>query len=171
MKNNQLYVRVYGDEILKQKSENVIEMTTEFKDFINELISIMYEKDGIGIAAPQVGVLKRVVIVDCEHSKTGNKNPIVLINPEFLEYSGDQVSEEGCLSVPGVYANVNRFNDIKLKYLDIDMKEHILTANDTFSIVLQHEIDHLDGILFVDKLNPIKRMALSFKLNRINKAT
>ena len=164
-----LEVKIYGDEILKQIASPISEITNEISELISDMIETMYHKDGIGIAAPQVGVSVRIIVCDYEYSKTGEKKPIVYINPEIIEFDGDITSEEGCLSVPNVFADVTRFSAIKIKYLDINMKEQIVVAEDTQAVVLQHEIDHLNGILFVDKVSKLKRMALSFKLNKLAK--
>ena len=162
-----LEIKLYGNEILKKIAEPVNELTPEIKELIENMIHTMYLTEGIGLAAPQVGVSLRIVVIDYQYSKSGEKNPLVLVNPEFIEFSGETVSEEGCLSLPNVFADVTRFECVKLKYYDINMEERLITAEDVFSIVLQHEIDHLNGVLFVDKLSSIKRMSLAFKLNRI----
>ncbi|MCL2064318.1 MAG: peptide deformylase [Candidatus Cloacimonetes bacterium] len=165
--SNKLEIKLYGCEVLRKKSEPVDEITPELKQFIDDLIYTMYENDGIGIAAPQVGVSKRIFVCDKDYSTTDVKNPVVLINPEFISYQDDQISEEGCLSFPNVFAEVVRFKKVKIQYFDLEMKEQFIETEGVYATVLQHEFDHLNGVHFIDKLSPIKKMTLGFKLNRI----
>jgi peptide deformylase len=164
---NLLEIKLLGCNVLKKIAEPVESLTDELKSLIEDLIHTMYETDGVGIAAPQVGVSKRIFICDPEYHKTEIKKPIVLINPEFVEYEGEYSAEEGCLSVPNVFEKIKRFEKVTIKFTDPDWKEQTITAENTFAVILQHEYDHLNGIMFVDKLSPIRKMALGFKLNRI----
>jgi len=164
---NLLQVKLYGCDVLKKIAEPVEEMTSELKAFIDDLIFTMYQSDGVGIAAPQVGVSKRIFVCDYQYAKTKTKSPLVCINPELLEFDGEIMSEEGCLSVPNIVEKIRRFDTIKMSYFDMNMKQHIITANDLFATILQHELDHLNGIYLVDRLSQIRRMALGFRLNRI----
>ena len=163
-----LEVKLHGCETLKNIAEPVSEVTPDLKSFISDMIFTMYENDGVGIAAPQVGLSKRIFICDYDYSKSKKKNPQVIINPEFIEFSGEQTSEEGCLSFPNIFVEVVRFKNVKMKYFDIDMKEKVIEADDVYATILQHELDHLNGVVLVNKMSPIKKMATSFKLNRLN---
>ena len=162
-----LEIKLHGCEILRKPTEEVSEITPELKEFIDNLIFTMYENDGIGIAAPQVGLSKKIFVCDKDYSKTEVKNPIVFINPSFVSYNGEQASEEGCLSFPDIFAEVIRFKEVKMKYFNLEMKEQIIEADNVYATVLQHEYDHLNGVQFIDKLPILKKMALGFKLNRL----
>ena len=142
-------IREIGDEILLKISKPVTAMTKRTEELIEDMIETMYTADGVGLAAPQVGVLKRVVVVDV--SEEGNE-PIVLINPEVLETSGEQTGNEGCLSVPGKTGVVTRPNYAKVKALNEDMEEFIIEGEGLLARALLHEIDHLNGVLYVDKV-------------------
>jgi peptide deformylase len=160
-------VKTYGCEVLRKIAEPVSEMTPEIESFIEDLVHTMYETEGVGIAAPQVGLSKRIFACDPQYSETGVKKPIVCINPEFIKYDGERVSEEGCLSIPDVFEKVKRFEKVEMQYRDLKWNLISIEAEDVFATILQHELDHLNGVSFVDKLTPIRKMALGFKLNRI----
>ena len=142
-------IREIGDEILLKKSKPVAAMTNRIEELIEDMIETMYTADGVGLAAPQVGVLKRVIVIDV--SEDGDA-PIVLINPEVLETSGEQTGNEGCLSVPGKTGVVTRPNYAKVKALNEDMEEFIIEGEGLLARALLHEIDHLNGELYVDKV-------------------
>lgn len=142
-------IRVMGDEVLTKKAKVVTEMTPKLEELIEDMLDTMYEAGGVGLAAPQIGILKRVVVIDI--SEEGDE-PIVLINPEILELSGEQTGSEGCLSVPGKAGQVTRANYAKVKALDEDMNEFIIEGEELMARALQHEIDHLDGHLYVEKV-------------------
>lgn len=143
-------IRELGDEILNKTSREVKEMTPRIETLIEDMLDTMYEAQGVGLAAPQVGVLKRVVVIDVDPGE--EPNPIVLINPEILETSGEQSGYEGCLSVPGKSGLVTRPNYAKVKALDINMQEFIIEGEELLARCLCHEIDHLDGHLYVEKV-------------------
>lgn len=143
-------IRELGDEILNKTSREVKEMTPRIETLIEDMLDTMYEAQGVGLAAPQVGVLKRVVVIDVDPGE--EPNPIVLINPEILETSGEQSGYEGCLSVPGKSGVVTRPNYAKVKALDINMQEFIIEGEELLARCLCHEIDHLDGHLYVEKV-------------------
>ena len=130
-----------GDEILRKTAKEVTEMTPKIRELIDDMFDTMYEANGCGLAAPQVGIRKRIVVIDC------GDDPIVLINPVILETSGEQTGSEGCLSVP-----VTRPNYAKVKAFDEDMNEYIVEGEELLARCLCHEIDHLDGIMYVDKV-------------------
>ena len=140
-------IRVMGDPILEKTCKEVKEMTPRLKELIDDMFDTMYEANGVGLAAPQVGVLKRIVVVDV----TG-EDPIVLINPRILESSGEQTGGEGCLSVPGKSGTVTRPNYVKVLAYDRDMKPVELEGTELLAGAFCHEIDHLDGHLYVEKV-------------------
>ena len=141
-------IRVQGDSVLTKKSRTVDKMTPRIGELITDMLDTMYDAMGVGLAAPQVGILKRIVVIDV------GEGPIVLINPEILETSGEQTGDEGCLSVPGMAGQVTRPNYVKVKALDEDMNEVEYEGEGLLARAFCHEIDHLDGILFTERLAP-----------------
>ena len=137
-------IRVEGDPVLTKKSRPVEEMTPKISELITDMLDTMYDAMGVGLAAPQVGILKRIVVIDV------GEGPIVLINPEILETSGEQTGDEGCLSVPGMAGQVTRPNYVKVKALDENMEEQILEGEGLLARAFCHEFDHLSGKLYVD---------------------
>lgn len=137
-------IRVQGDPVLTKKSRPVEEMTPKISELITDMLDTMYDAMGVGLAAPQVGILKRIVVIDV------GEGPIVLINPEILETSGEQTGDEGCLSVPGMAGQVTRPNYVKVKALDINMKEVIYEGEELLARAFCHEIDHLDGKMYTE---------------------
>ena len=137
-------IRELGDEVLTKPCKEVTKMTLRTKILINDMLDTMYEAMGVGLAAPQVGILKRIVTIDI------GEGPIVLINPMILETSGELTGEEGCLSVPGKAGLVTRPNYVKVKALNEDMEEIVLEGEELLARAFCHEIDHLDGKMYVD---------------------
>lgn len=137
-------IREIGDEILTKTSKPVSKLTLRTKMLIDDMFDTMYESGGVGLAAPQVGILKQIVVIDI------GEGPILLINPEILETEGEQTGEEGCLSVPGKSGVVTRPNYVKVKALDENMEEQILEGEGLLARAFCHEIDHLSGKLYVD---------------------
>ncbi len=140
-------IREYGEEVLTKKSKEVTEMTPRTRELIGDMLETMYEANGIGLAAPQVGILKRIVVID-----TTGQDPYVLVNPRIVESSGEQTGQEGCLSVPGKCGIVTRPNYVKVVALDADMKPFELEATELLARAVCHELDHLDGHLYVEKV-------------------
>ena len=140
-------IRKMGDPILNKVSKVVTEITPRTKFLIDDMIETMYEADGVGLAAPQVGVLKRIVVID-----TTGEDPLVFINPEITEASGSQTGYEGCLSLPGKTGTVTRPAKVKAKALDIDMKPFEIEAEGLLARAICHEYDHLEGHLYTEKL-------------------
>ena len=140
-------IRVIGDEILNKKCKPVKEMTDRTKELIEDMFETMYEANGVGLAAPQVGILKRIVVIDVEDGYQ-----YVLINPEIIETSGEQTGEEGCLSVPGKWGIVTRPNYVKVRALNEEMEEFEIEGEGLLARAFCHEIDHLSGHLYVDKV-------------------
>ena len=140
-------IRTIGDPILEKVCKEVKEMTPRTRELIDDMFETMYEANGVGLAAPQVGVLKRIVVIDV----TG-EDPIVLINPRIMETSGEQTGGEGCLSVPGKSGVVTRPNYVKGKAYDRDMNPIEMEGTELLARAFCHEIDHLDGHLYVEKV-------------------
>ena len=138
-------VRIMGDDILEKQCKPVTKMTMRTKILIEDMLDTMYEKYGVGLAAPQVGVLKNIVVIDV------GEGPIVLINPEIIETDGEQTGEEGCLSVPGKWGIVTRPAYVKVRALNEDMEEFEVEGEGLLARAFCHEIDHLYGDLYVDK--------------------
>ena len=137
-------IRTEGDEVLKKVSRPVKEMTPRIRELIVDMLDTMYDSMGVGLAAPQVGILKRIVTIDV------GEGPIVLINPEILETSGEQTGEEGCLSVPGMSGLVTRPNYVKVKALDINMEEVEYEGTELLARAFCHELDHLDRKMYTE---------------------
>lgn len=160
-----LDIRTYGDPVLREDTKKVEIINEEVLSELELMLDAMYEAEGVGIAAPQVGINKRMFIVD-----VGDGVVRYVINPEFLEMSGETVdSEEGCLSVPGVRKNVKRAAVVKIKYTNEKGEEVVETADELLARAFQHEYDHLDGILFVDKISPVAKRMVSKKLQLLKK--
>ena len=137
-------IRVIGDEILNKKCKPVKEMTDRTKELIEDMFETMYENNGVGLAAPQVGILKQIVVIDVDDG-----NQYVLINPEIIEEEGSQTGQEGCLSVPGKAGIVTRPQKVKVKALDENMEEFVLEGEDLLARAICHECAHLHGQLYV----------------------
>lgn len=146
----------YPEPLLKQKSVPVTEFNDELKQLADDMVETMYAAPGVGLAAPQVGVLQRLIILDCSASDEPD-DLLVAVNPEIIAGEGDSLEEEGCLSVPGYWASVKRHETVTLRYQDTDGNFHERKAGGLLAIGMQHEIDHLEGMLFVDRLSPLKR--------------
>ncbi len=140
-------IREYGDDVLARPCKEVKEVTPRIRELIDDMLETMYDACGVGLAAPQVGVLKRIVVIDC----TGD-DPHVLINPVILETSGEQTGYEGCLSLPGKSGVVTRPNYVKVRAYDIDMKPFELEGTELLARAICHETDHLDGHMYVEKV-------------------
>ena len=141
-------IRTMGDSCLTKECKPVKEMNRKLEELIEDMLDTMYEANGVGLAAPQVGILKQVVVIDV--SPEGD-DPIILINPEIIETDGSQTGEEGCLSVPGKSGTVTRPNYVKVKALDENMEEVIYEGTELLARAFCHEIDHLHGMLYVSK--------------------
>ena len=140
-------IRYDGDDILRKVCRPVEKMDDRTLTLIDDMFDTMYEANGVGLAAPQVGIVKRIVVIDI-----GDKNPLTLINPEIIETSGEQTGDEGCLSLPGKVGQVTRPMHVVCKALDRDMNEITVTGEGLLARAICHETDHLDGILYKDKV-------------------
>lgn len=141
-------IREIGEEVLTKRCKEVTQMTERTRELIEDMLETMYEANGVGLAAPQVGVLKRIVVIDV----TG-EDPYVLINPRIVETSGEQTGQEGCLSVPGKSGEVTRPNYVKAVALDVNMEPIEIEGTELLARAICHELDHLDGHLYVEKVN------------------
>ena len=150
-------IRVFGDPVLRKMCRPVEQVDAEIRQLVDDLIETMYEADGIGLAAPQVGVPLRAFVYDVRED---NVLPGVLINPEIVERAGVVKEEEGCLSIPGLSELVERAARVVVRGLDAGGEAVEMEADGLFSRCLQHECDHLDGVLFIDRLSPLKRKML-----------
>ena len=139
-------IRVYGDDILTKKCREVKEMTPRLKELIDDMLETMYDAEGVGLAAPQVGVLRRIVVIDV------GEGPIVLVNPRIIEQDGEQEGMEGCLSVPGKIGQVTRPNHVIVEGLDADMNPVRVEGEDLLARALCHELDHLEGVVYTSKV-------------------
>ena len=157
------------DPILRKKCEPLEKMDASTKKLMDDMLETMYQAPGIGLAAVQIGILKRLVVIDISKDEE-KKNPIFLINPEIVNLSEQtSVYEEGCLSIPGQFAEVERPAECILKYIDYYGKEKELKADGLLSTCIQHEVDHLNGILFIDYLSKLKRSMITKKLSKQKK--
>lgn len=141
-------IRTEGDAVLRKNCRDVEKMTPKIMELIEDMLETMYEAQGVGLAAPQVGILRNIVVIDvCEEP-----DPIVMINPEIIEMSGQQTGDEGCLSVPGKAGTVTRPYYVKVRALDENMEEYELEAEELLARAICHECDHLKGVLYIDKV-------------------
>ena len=158
------------DPFLRQKSEKVDIVDNNVRSLLDDMLDTMYAAPGIGLAAIQIGVPKRVIVIDLSR-KDEKKNPLYFINPEIITNSNINASyEEGCLSVPGQFAEIDRPDKCKVKFLDYNGREQILEAEGLLATCIQHEIDHLEGILFIDYLSKIKKTMIVKKLSKQKKS-
>ena len=163
-------ILIEPNKVLREKSLPVERVDEDLKKLMDDMLETMYAAPGIGLAAIQVGIPKRVIVLDIEQ-KEGKKNPIFLVNPEIVEKSeNNSIYEEGCLSVPGQFAEIARPDKCHIKYLDYYGQSKELVAEGMLATCIQHEIDHLEGILFIDYLSKLKRAMIAKKLSKQKKA-
>ena len=162
-------ILVLPDARLRQVADPIEKIDASIKQLAKDMLDTMYDAPGIGLAAPQIGEMKRIVVMDL--AKEGEKaDPIVMINPEILKYSEDTVtSEEGCLSIPEIYYEVERPADVTVRYTDLDGKTVEKDATDRLAVCIQHELDHLDGVLYIDYLSRLKRDRVLKKFQKAEK--
>ena len=161
-------ILIHPDPRLKKPCEPVAEITPELRQLAEDMLETMYDAPGVGLAAPQVGVSKRLIVMDC--IKDGPPEPVVLFNPEVVWSSEDQSTyEEGCLSIPEQYAEVKRPAAVKVRWLDADGTPQERQFDGLWATCVQHEIDHLDGKLFIDYLGPLKRQMITRKMEKLKR--
>jgi peptide deformylase len=156
----------FPDERLRTKAKPVAEVTNKHRTLISDMLETMYDAPGIGLAATQVNVHERILVIDISDEKD---QPVVLINPEILEKEGDQEFDEGCLSVPGIYETLHRAEKVRVKALNDKGEKFEMRAEGLLAICIQHEIDHLEGKLFVDYLSQLKKQRIRKKLEKQQK--
>ena len=162
-------ILIEPDPILRQKSKPLENVNDETRKLMDEMLETMYQAPGIGLAAVQIGILKKIVVIDVSKEKE-KKNPLFLVNPEILNRSKEtSIYEEGCLSLPGQFAEIERPSECLLKYIDYHGKEKQLKADGLLATCIQHEVDHLNGILFVDYLSKLKKDMIVKKLLKYKK--
>jgi len=159
-----LEIKEYGEEVLREKSLPVKEITPEILNLIRDMAETMYVASGVGLSAPQVGVLKRIIVIDGQE-----EGLIALINPKIVRREGEVIAEEGCLSFPEIYCEVKRSSRVTAEALNQKGERIEITKEGLIARALQHEIDHLDGILFIDKVGRTKRQLLLTKLKNQKK--
>jgi peptide deformylase len=158
----------YPDPVLAKRGEAVTVFDADLKKLVDEMFDSMYAAQGIGLAAPQINISKRITVIDISFQKTP-EDKIVLINPEILDREGKQVEEEGCLSLPDIREKVSRASWVKVKAQDVTGKWIEVEGEELLARALQHEIDHLDGILFIDHLSRLKRDLVLRKIKKLQK--
>ena len=156
----------YPEPVLKEKAAPVTEFDENLKQLVDDMAETMYAAPGIGLAAPQVGISKRLTVIDCA-SKDEPSQLIALVNPEIIAKEGEVCEEEGCLSVPGYYAKVHRSAAVQVRFQDVEGNTKVIEAEGLMAVACQHEIDHLDGILFVDHLSSLKKSMFRKKWQKL----
>lgn len=161
-----LEVLCFPDKRLRTIAKPVEQITDELKKTAENMIETMYEEEGVGLAATQINFHRRLVVIDVSEQRN---QAMVIINPVIVERSGEEISEEGCLSVPETHAEVKRAELITVEYLDLEGKQQVLNADGLLAVCIQHEIDHLDGKLFIDYLSPLKQKRIKTKLEKLQR--
>ncbi len=175
-----LPIHTYPDPVLTTKAQEVTDFNDELKVLCTNMLYTMYQAPGIGLAAPQIGLSKRIFVIDVDYSREetaegsgeytlGDFNPRVFINPKIVDKEGEIVYQEGCLSLPGIFENVKRYENIKVEYQNTDGEKLEMAADELLSICIQHENDHLDGIVFIERLSPLKKNFFKKKLTKQKK--
>lgn len=161
-----LEVLHFPDQRLRTVAKAVEQITPEIKTIASNMIETMYDENGVGLAATQVNIHSRIVVIDVSEERN---QPMVLINPEIIEQSGEEELQEGCLSVPDTHADVKRNEFVTLQYLDLDGNSQTIEADGLLAVCIQHELDHLKGKLFIDYLSPFKQKRIKAKLEKIQR--
>lgn len=161
-----LKIYQYPEPVLRKDTETVTSFDETLKQLVADMGETMYDAPGIGLAAPQVGKSLKLIVVDTTKESEGEKEFMAIINPVIIQHEGKQIDEEGCLSLPELTSNVDRYKKITVAFLDIEGKQQELTTEDRFAVVLQHEIDHLNGILFLDHLSSLKKSLYKKKVKK-----
>ena len=171
-------VVTFGHEVLRQKAVPVAEITPEIRQLVMDMLESMYAAKGVGLAAEQVGHTERVCVIDvprdaekeaCREENAAVAMPLVLINPEILATEGKQRNEEGCLSFPDIGAPITRADKVTVTYTDLNGVRQTVSARGLLSRAIQHEVDHLNGVLLVDKKSPMQKMSVAGQLKRLQK--
>lgn len=164
-----LELYTYPHKVLTKKCEEVEIVDDEVRKFLDDMLETMYHDKGVGLAAPQVGVSKRIIVIDDKVGENGEPgpHPIYMVNPKIIKKSDDMILfNEGCLSVPGQSAEVERHRAVSVEYLDYNGKKQVLDAEEFLAVIIQHETDHLDGVLYIDRISRLKRNMIIKKLSK-----
>ncbi len=156
----------YPDPVLRKETEKITIFDNDLATLAQNMADTMYDAPGIGLAAPQIGKSIKLIVVDTTENKEGEKQFMPMVNPEIIAHEGTQVDEEGCLSIPELTANVTRYLSVTVSYQNLQGEMHEISAKNRFAVVLQHEIDHLNGILFLDHLSHLKRTLYKKKVKK-----
>lgn len=163
-------ILIHPDPRLKKRSEPVADISDELRALADDMLATMYDAPGIGLAAPQVGVNTRLFVMDCIKEEGAAPQPMALFNPEIIARSDEtNVYEEGCLSIPEVFADVTRPKQVEVRWIDRDGREQSQEFDGLWATCAQHEIDHLDGKLFIDYLSPLKRQLITRKMTKLKR--
>jgi len=164
-----LPIKIYGDPVLRKQAKEIIKVDENIRKLAFDMLKTVKEAGGIGLAANQIGEEKKLFVIDRSFFSASpeENSPLIVINPVLVEARGEQTSEEGCLSIPGTYADVTRQMEVLVKGIDLDEKEIEIEGKGFLSRVLLHEIDHLNGLLFIDHLSSIRRRLLAKKLKNL----
>lgn len=180
--NMNLSLQKYGNPILREKAQEVVDFDKNLKSIAEKMLEIMYQSRGIGLAAEQAGSLKRIFVIDIPSSADLDENgerenpdvtmPTYFVNPLIINHSEEvEKGIEGCLSFPGMQAEIERWKEVDVEYVDLDGNSHKLHAKGLLARAIQHELDHLNGVLFIDRMTPVKKMLLNNQLKRLAKET
>ena len=170
MKTMKRNILLHPDPRLKKQAAPVADLTDELRALADDMLQTMYEAPGVGLAAPQVGVLQRLVVLDCVKGEVEKPRPLIMFNPEIIAASDEMnVYEEGCLSLPEQFADVTRPAEVEVRWIDRDGKEQQETFDGLWATCAQHEVDHLDGKLFIDYLKPLKRQMITRKMVKMKR--
>ncbi|MEM9579302.1 MAG: peptide deformylase [Pseudomonadota bacterium] len=163
-------ILIHPDPRLKKTCAPVADVTDELRLLAEDMLETMYAAPGIGLAAPQVGVLDRIIALDCEKQEDAPPQPLIMVNPEIIAASDElNVYDEGCLSIPDIYAEVTRPAEVRVRWLDLDGNLQERDMDGLWATCVQHEIDHLDGKLFIDYLKPLKRQMITRKMQKLKR--
>jgi peptide deformylase len=163
-------ILIHPDPRLKKAAAAVPDISDDIRALAEDMLETMYAAPGIGLAAPQVGVGDRVIVLDCVKEEGAAPRPLAMVNPEVIAASDERsVYEEGCLSIPEIYADVERPAEVTVRWMDLDGRERSETFDGLWATCVQHEIDHLDGVLFIDYLKPLKRQLITRKMVKLKK--
>ncbi|MGB0900243.1 peptide deformylase [Halocynthiibacter sp.] len=163
-------ILIHPDPRLKKVCDPIASVTDEMKKLADDMLSTMYDAPGIGLAAPQVGILQRLIVLDCEKDDDVDPAPIVMFNPEIIHESESRsVYDEGCLSIPDQYAEVERPAEVAVRWMDRDGEIREAEFDGLWATCVQHEIDHLEGTLFIDYLKPLKRQMITRKMQKLKR--
>jgi len=163
-------ILLHPDPRLKKIATPIVDLSDELRVLADDMLATMYEAPGIGLAAPQIGVLERLIVLDCVKEEGADPRPVAMFNPEITASSDElSVYDEGCLSIPEIYAEVTRPAEVSVRWMGLDGAEHNETFDGLWATCVQHEIDHLNGKLFIDYLKPLKRQMITRKMQKLKR--